>query len=104
MVCAALELPTATLPKAKLTGENVTGARPVPERPTICGEFVAVSVIVMAPETAPVTVGLNVSFMVQVPPLLSVPVHVFVAEAKSPLDTIDIIVDSAPVFFTVIVF
>lgn len=103
-VFAALVTPTASLPKAKTGAENVTGARPVPERGTVCGEFVAVSVIVIAPEMAPVTVGLNVSFMVQVPPLLSVPVHVFVAAAKSPLDAIDMVVDSVPVFFTVIAF
>ena len=88
-----LVLPTATLPKAKLTGENVTGARPVPERPTTCGEFVAVSVMVSAPEIAPVTVGLKVSLIVQVPPPPSVPMHVFEIEAKSPLDTADIDVD-----------
>jgi len=96
--------PTVSLPKAKTAAENVTGARPVPERGTICGEFVPASVIVIAPEIAPVTVGLNVSLIVHVPPLLRLPVHVFEAEAKSPLDVIEIAVDWLPVFFTVIVF
>ena len=91
-VFAAVVEPTASLPKAKTAAENVTGERPVPERGTICGEFAAVSVMVMVPEMAPVTLGLNVSLMVQVPPPLSVGVHVFVAAAKSPLDAIDMLV------------
>ena len=34
-----LGTPTISLPKARLTGVNVTGATAVPVRVTICGEF-----------------------------------------------------------------
>jgi hypothetical protein len=102
MIFAALVLPTATLPKARVAGENVTGASPVPVRPTSCGEFVALSLIVIPPVMAPVAVGVNVAIIVQVAPAFNVLPHVFVWP-KSPLTVIAIAVLAVPVFFTVII-
>src|SRR6201981_1245190 len=53
---------STTLPKLKLVGENVTGARPVPESVTVC--VPALSVIVTLPEAAPTRVGANDTWMV----------------------------------------
>src|ERR1700683_2479157 len=98
-VFAAVVVPTVSLPKAKVAGESVTGAAPVPVRLTSCGEFAAVSLMVIAPEMLPVAVGVNVEVMVQEAPALSVAPQVLVS-AKSPLDVIVIAVFAEPVFFT----
>jgi hypothetical protein len=65
----AVEL-TASLPKAKLAGEKVTGATPVPVKATICGEFDAVSLTVITPGMLPVVEGVNVTLIVHVAPAL----------------------------------
>jgi len=101
-VFVAVEV-TATLPKAKVAAENVTGATAVPVSVTICGEFRPASVIVITPEILPVVEGVNVAVMVQVAPAPRVLVHVLLDGAlKSPLNAVAMLVDSPPVFFTVI--
>lgn len=100
-VFAAAMEPTGSLPKAKLTGENVTGATPVPVRATICGEFDAVSLTVITPGMLPVVAGVNVTLMVHVAPALRVLPQVLV-RAKSPdAGGTEIVVCAVPVFFTV---
>ena len=99
---AALAMLTGSLPKAKLTGVNVTGATAVPVSVTICGEFKPASVIVITPEMLPVVEGVNVAVMVQVAPAPRVLVQVLDDALKSPLNAVAMLVDWPPVFFTVI--
>jgi len=75
--------PTAWLPKAKLTGEKVMGATPVPVKVTICGEFEAVSLTVITPGMLPVVEGMNVTLIVHVAPALRLLPQLLVC-AKSP--------------------
>jgi len=57
------------LPKVKLVGAKlVLGAIPVPEKATICGLPVALSVTVIVPGWLPVAVGVNVTLMEQLAP------------------------------------
>jgi len=103
-VFVALVTPTATLPKAKLTGENVKGAMPVPVRPATCGDFVVLATTVIAPPMLPVTVGENVTVIVQVAPPVSVAPQVVVLP-KSPLAVMDeSVAVEVPVFFMVMTF
>src|SRR4029077_13042019 len=71
MVFPALGVPTSWLLKVKLAGEKLTGLVtvpvPVPDRFTISGLSVALSVTVRAPDIVPFTVGVNVTLIVQVP-------------------------------------
>ena len=69
--CAALVLPTATFPKAKLAGERLTAGAvlvPVPERATLCGLPLTLSAIFRAAEAVPLAGGLKVTLMVQLAP------------------------------------
>jgi len=62
----------------------IAGARPVPETSTFCGLPVALSVTVMFAERAPLTVGVNVTLIVQLPPAATAPErHVVELIAKS---------------------
>jgi len=102
-------VPKASLPKAMLLGVAVTvvGAGvAVPDRPTICGEFVALSVTAIFPVRLPADVGANVAVIAQVAP----PANVAGATGqlfvwpKLVLAVIAIVVGVlALVFFTVIV-
>ena len=57
------------MPKLKLVGAKlVPGATPVPDRVTICGLPLALSVTVIVPGWLPVAVGVNVTLMVQFAP------------------------------------
>jgi len=67
IVCAALVVPTFTLPKLINSGDTVIGATPVPPTPITCGELAALSVIVIAPAIIPTVAGLNVTRIVQLP-------------------------------------
>lgn len=101
-VFGALGTLNTSLPKAKVTGENVMGPTPVPVRVTICGEFDAVSLTVITPGMLPVVSGANVTLIVQVAPALRLLPQVLVC-AKSPVaGGIEIVVEAVPVFFTVI--
>jgi hypothetical protein len=64
-VCGALVVPTFSVPKERLAGENVTGVSPVPVRFSRWGEPPALSVTVTSPGTRPGTVGLNVTVIEQ---------------------------------------
>jgi hypothetical protein len=77
-ILAALVDPTLSLPKARVVGARVTGAKPVPVRLTVCGEFDAESVTEMLPVKAPVADGVNVASIVQVAPPASVEVQLLV--------------------------
>src|SRR5712692_257928 len=76
------------------------GATPFPLSPTTCCP--AASLIVIAPTRAPVAAGVNVTVMVQLPPVLTVE-QLFVS-AKSP-DAATFVISSvaAPLFVTVTV-
>jgi hypothetical protein len=68
-------LPTATLPKLRLVGFDVSvpeTAAPVPERGMFNVGFDAVEVSVTVPETAPAAVGANETLNVAVCPAVSV--------------------------------
>jgi hypothetical protein len=81
--CAALVVPTAWLAKVREVGERVTAAAvAVPDKLTVCGLLLALSVIVRVPVTGPGAAGaLNVTLIVQVPPAATlVVVHVLVSE------------------------
>src|SRR5580698_2269131 len=59
--CEALVVPTGTLPKAREVADRETAPPPplppVPVRETVCGEPVALSVMVMAAVMAPAVTG-----------------------------------------------
>ena len=74
----------------------------MPVRLTSCGEFVAVSLTVIAPVTLPTAVGENVDVMVHEAPAASDVPQLFVWP-KFPLDVIEIVVEVDPAFFTVTV-
>ena len=80
-----LVVPVGWLEKARLTGEKltvlVTVPVPVPVRATICGLPDAPSFTVSAPEIGPLTVGENVTLIVQVLLAAIVPVQVLVGIA-----------------------
>lgn len=65
-----LVVPTVWEVNVKLPGVGVTTTVPVPlpDRPIICGEFVAWSVTDMLPERGPATVGVKVTLTVQLAP------------------------------------
>ena len=57
------------MPKAKLVGAKLAaGAIPVPERATVCGLPVALSVTVIVPGWLPAAVGVKVTLMEQLAP------------------------------------
>ena len=57
------------MPKLKLVGAKlIPGPTPVPDRATVCGLPLALSVTVIVPDWLPVAVGVNVTLMVQFPP------------------------------------
>ena len=106
-VCAALGVPTAWLPKARLEGEKfATGpdaGMPVPVRLITCEPPEALSVRVIAPVRVPVAVGVKVTLMVQPAPAATELPHVFVC-AKSPLaTTLAMLSVAVPVLFRVTV-
>ena len=72
---AGLVRPTVTLPNARLVGETVTGAIPVPVSAAVCGLLPALSVTVNVPLSAPMILGLNTTRMVQLDCLGSVPLN-----------------------------
>ena len=57
------------MPKLKLVGAKLMPcATPVPDKVTVCGLLLALSVTVIVPGSLPATVGVNVTLMVQFPP------------------------------------
>jgi hypothetical protein len=66
---AALVVFTMRVPKDKLVADKLTAAAvPVPDRATVCGLPVALSVTVIVPGWLPVAVGVNVTVMEQLAP------------------------------------
>ena len=67
--CEVLTMSTASFPKERLVGERLAAdAAPVPERLTLCGLPVALSVRVTAAVRVPAAVGLKVTLIVQLAP------------------------------------
>ena len=69
--CEELVMSTASFPKDRLEGERLAAAlvlAPVPERLTVCGLPVALSVRVTAAVRVPVAAGLKVTLIVQLAP------------------------------------
>ena len=57
------------MPKVRVVGAKLAlGAMPVPERATVCGLPVALSVTVIVPGRLPTAVGVNVTLMEQLAP------------------------------------
>jgi hypothetical protein len=80
-VCAELVVSTGWLPKERLAAERLaTGPLPVPvpERLTICGLPLALSVMVTAPLRVPVAVGVKVTLIVQLFPAATLVPQLFV--------------------------
>ena len=78
-VCAVLVVPMDTLPKARLVGERPSsGAMPVPERLTVCGLPLALSVMLTEAVRLPLAAGLNVTLIVQLLPAATELPHVLV--------------------------
>src|SRR4029077_5398327 len=67
-VFAALVVPIVPRVKLRLAGAVVTGATPLPVRPTNASRFLALSYMLAAPVMDPMTVGVKNMFAVQVPP------------------------------------
>ena len=78
-VWAVLVVPTDWLPKARLVGERGSkGAVPVPERLTVCGLPLALSVMLTEAVKLPLAAGVNVTLMVQLLPAATELPHVLV--------------------------
>src|ERR1019366_7284922 len=84
---AVLVVPTFCAGYVALAGANVAGGMPVPDSGTVCGLFVALSVIVRFPVRSPSWVGVKVTLITQFFPAASVLPQGFVLVvcAKSPL-------------------
>ena len=99
-----LLLPTDTLPKFRLIGDRLTAAVLLPLRLTDWFPVPALSLIVTLPEAAPVAVGENVTWIVQVALVARVDVQPFVALNGAAAVTLDSVKLPAPVFLTVMIF
>ena len=65
-VCAELVISTGWLPKARLAGERLArAAAPVPERLTVCGLLLALSVMLSEAVRLPLAEGVNLTLIVQ---------------------------------------
>ena len=64
-VLAALVVPTATVPKSTMPGNNCAGATAFPERLTTCGVKGALSLIVTAPLIDPIVPGAKITSIAQ---------------------------------------
>jgi hypothetical protein len=78
--CAALVVPTFWLLNVRLVGERlVPAAAPVPVTLTVCGLPAALSEMLTVAVRVPVTVGVNVTLIVQLPPAATELPHVLVS-------------------------
>jgi hypothetical protein len=79
-VCAALVVPTVCELNVRVPGVRATaGEDPVPRRLTVCGLPAALSLIDTLAVTVVVSVGENVTLIVQLAPLVSVAGQLFVS-------------------------
>ena len=74
ITCAVLVVPTVTLPKPRLVGENETLV-PTPVMETVCGLPGALYVTVKLPVCVPVPTGLMEPLIVQFAPAPNVAEH-----------------------------
>lgn len=89
-------VPASTEGLAGVTAiETRPAVEPVPDRLTVCGLFVALSVMVRVPVRVPTTVGVNVVFIVHLLPAATELPQVLVW-AKSPV-TVTLVIESAVV-------
>jgi hypothetical protein len=100
MDCAALVVWEICAAKVSEEDDRPTaGAVPVPDKPIVCGLPVALSVNIRLPERLPVAVGVNVTFITQVPSAATgaLVLHVVpvVATAKSPVAAMAVKVKAA---------
>jgi len=106
---APLVVPSGWLPKGRIVGDSeTTGVVPVPVSETVWGLPGALSVSVRLPERLPAAVGVNVTFMTQLPlaatGVLVLQVVPLAATAKSPVTAMLVkLKGAAPVLFTVTV-
>jgi len=79
MVLEGLGVRCATLPKLSDVYDRVTGKTPVPVKVAVWGVFEALSVTISVPLSAPRTLGVNVTLIVQLLRAATRPLHVFVS-------------------------
>ena len=87
-VCAVLVVLTAWLPKGALVRERLTRAGagvPLPERLTVCGLPLALSVMLSEAVRLPLAEGVNLTLIVQLAPAASDLPHVLVCAKLLPL-------------------
>ncbi len=87
VVCDALEVPTFTLPYARLEGLTVAlfvDVEPVPDSVAVCGLLLVVSEMVRVAERAPVVPGLNTTVTVQLAEAARLAPQVLDEMLKSP--------------------
>ena len=78
-VCVVLLTSMGWVPKARLVGERLpTGAVPAPERLTVCGLPLALSVMLTEAVRLPLAAGVKVTLMVQLLPAATELPHVVV--------------------------
>jgi hypothetical protein len=102
--CTVLEVPTPWLANVKLVGLNWMPATPVPVpvRPTDCGVFEALSLIVMVPVRVPTAVGVKDTVIEHDPPAASAMPEQLLESAKSPLMvTVEMFSKAVPEFVSV---
>jgi hypothetical protein len=82
---AALDVPSAVDEYVALAGANVAGTVPVPDSVDVCGLFEALSETESVPVSAPITVGVNTTLMVQLLEAFTLVPQVVVETLKSPV-------------------
>jgi len=98
-ICDPLAAPTASVPKARLAVESDTAgaAIPVPLNEIVCGELLALSMMVIVAVSVPVVVGAKWPWMVQFAPVVRLVPHVLPntnEDALLPLTAI-LVIDNA---------
>lgn len=106
--CDALDEPTVTAPNERLVAERVTGAvgaTPVPLNAMLCGDVVALSVMVIAAFNAPAVLGAKWPWMVQLVPTARLVPQVLANTKEDALVPVTamLLIDSAAVPVLVIV-
>lgn len=106
-ICGALVVPTACVPKLRLTGDSVTGIAPVPVTSTICGLPAPDVATATLPLVDAASLGVNVTDIVHFADAASGPPHgvapLPVAENVALPPILLIITELALLFVTVIV-
>ena len=107
-VLGAVVVPSASFPKASVTGDKEACRTPVPESAIVCGLFAALSRRMRAADLAPKAVGVKAMLIVQELFSASELPQVVADWAKSvgsvPLIAIEDIVTTAPVLLVIVTF